>query len=267
MEDLTRIDPTGTARQFGYNAGDRLKSPEEMRREWADLMRGGVSAERVADNKAAREKSAPDLERQKPAPDPAPQSDQAKAQTRDHLAERTAWAERLRGFAADPVQEARREAEPVRTRERTPEPDMPAQPPEKERGGVVQKLRDFVRGWFEKAPRPDLPRDHAADRRHDVAGDRQAEHVRPPPAQTPTQEPARKAEPKLDQAPRPMPEQARPAERLTKRDFADELLAEARARLANQAPEQRAERERQADQSRGRGDGGRERTRHRHGLL
>ncbi len=140
--------------QFGYNAGDRLKSPEEMRREWADLMRGGVSADRVADNEAAREKSAPDLEQQKPAPDPAPQPGQAKAQNRDHLAERTAWAERLRGFAADPVQEARREAEPVRTRERTPEPDMPAQPPEKERGGIFQKLRDFVRGWFEKAPRP-----------------------------------------------------------------------------------------------------------------
>ena len=255
MEDLARIDPAGTARQFGYHTGDRLKSPEKMRREWADLMRGGVSAERVADNEAAREKSAPDLEQQKPAPDPAPQPGQAKAQTRDHLAERTAWAERLRGFAADPVQEARREAEPVRTRERSPEPGTPAQAPQKERGGVFQKLRDFVRGWFEKAPRPDPPRDHAADRRHDAAGDRQAEHVRPPPAQTPTQEPARK------------PEQARPAERLTKRDFADELLSEARARLANQAPEQRAERERQTDQSRGRGDGGRERTRHRHGLL
>ena len=249
--------------------GDRLKSPEEMRREWAGLMRAAsLSAERAADNEAAREKSAPDLERQKPAPDPAPQPDQAKAQTRDHLAERTAWAERLRGFAADPVQEARREAEPVRTRERTPEPGTPVQAPQKERGGVFQKLRDFVRGWFEKAARPDPPpRDRAADRRHDAAGDRQAEHVQPPPAQTPMQEPARKPEPKPEQARQPVPEQTRPAERLMKSDFADELLAEARARLATQTPEQRAERERQADPSRGRDDGGRERTRHRHGLL
>ncbi len=113
-----------------------------------------------------------------------------------------------------------------------------------------------MRGWFEATPQPTPSRDCAANRQYEVAGDRQAEHVRPVPA----------AEPKSDHG--QQPEKARPVERFTKRDFTDELLAEARARLASQTPEQLAERERlQAEQSRGRGDGSRERTRYRHSLL
>ena len=260
MEDLARIDPHGTARNFGHHAGDRLKSPEEMRREWADLMRGGVSAERVAETRHEAENS---------RTDPAPESSatQSRDQKPDPTAERTAWADRLRGFASEPAPESRREAESVLERERTRKPETPVQAPEKERVGLFQKLRDFVRSLFEPAPQPAPPRDRASDRGHDAAGDRQAEPVRSPPAQQPMQK-AATPEAQPDRSQQPEQEKARPAERLTKRDFADELLAEVRARLANQTPEQRAEREHpQADQSRGRGDGSRERTRHRHGLL
>jgi hypothetical protein len=212
------------------------------------------------------------------SPDPAPvhlntqSRSQANEQAPDHTAERTAWAERLRSLAAKPSQEARREAEPGRTRERTPEPGRPTQPPEKERGGLFHKLRDFVRGWFEAAPQPAPQPERAADRRHDAAGDRQPEPIQPRPAKQPAPqlqpEQARQPQAKPDRTQQPEQEAARPAERFTKRDFADELLAEARARLAKQTPEQQAERDRsQADQARGRGDGSRERTRYRHSLL
>ncbi len=259
MEDLARIDPVGTARSFGHHAGDRFKSPEEMRREWADLMRGGMSAEQATEVRHEADNSRAD-----PAPDVS--DAQSRDQAPDHTAERAIWAERLRGFASEPAPETRKEAEPVRERERTPKPDMPTQAPEKERMGLFQRLRNFVRGWFEAAPQPAAPRDNAGDREREAASDREAEHVRPSPARQPAQEPA--PQPETDRKQQPEQEMARPAERLIKRDFADELLAEARARLAKQTPEQRAERERsQAELSRGRGDGSRERTRHRHVLL
>jgi hypothetical protein len=256
LEDLARIDPIGTARNFGYEAGDRLKSPEEMRRDWAELMRSGVSPERTAE---VRDSASPD-----PAPVHTQGGDQTNEHKPDHTAERTAWADRLRGLAAKPAQEARMEAEPAPTRERTLEPGTPTHAPEKERGGLFQKLRDFVSGWFEAAPQLAPHPDRSADRRPDAAGDRQAEHVRLRPAQ----EQARKPEQQPDRTQQPEQKTTRPAERLTGRDFADELLAEARARLAKQTPEQQAERDRsQADQPRGRGDGSRELTRHRHSLL
>ena len=258
MEDLARIDPHGTARNFGHHAGDRLKSPEEMRREWADLMRGGVSAERAAEVQHEAESSHAD-------PQPGISPEQNPAQSPGPTAERMAWAERLRGFTSETASEGRREPEPVRARERTRQPEAPAQAPEKERVGVFQKLREFVRSWFEAKPHPTPPRDRAADRPREPAGERTNEHIRPPSAQQPARDPAPQQKPK----PTPQPEQAmaRPGERLAKRDFADELLAEARARLAKQTPEQRAERDLQAEQSRGRGDGSREHTRHHHSLL
>jgi hypothetical protein len=293
MEDLARIDPLGTEHNFGHHAGDRLKSPEEMRRDWADLMRGGVSAEQAA----ARDKAqAEDLDRdprtkkhgqdpepilttQEPKPKASPRLDRADARSPDPLAERTAWAERLRRFDATP--------EPVRKprRARAKQPDLAdakvagdspeatqrpsygadsgrdrpfragsASPaPENERGGLFKRLRAFVRGWWDSQPQSAPQPDRAADRRHEAAGDRQTEHVRPPPAPLP----------KPDRTPPPEQEKARPAERFAKRDFADELLAEARARLAKETPEQRAERE----QSRGQGDGSHERDRHHHSRL
>ena len=276
LDELAKTDPHGTARNFGYHRGDRLKSPEEMRREWADLMRGGVSADRAAENAAAWEKLAEDPA-QDPAPAPtpetAPQLDQAKAQSRDHLADRAAWAERLRGFAAEPAQEARREPEADRTHERTLKPEAPTQAPEIERGGVFQKLRDFVRGWFGAAPQPEPPR----DRRHDAAGERHGEHVRPAPA-----EPAQAQAQTQTQAPQPEAEPSRPAERF-RRNIAEELVqeglalqarvqAELAARRARETEAERAareqhEREAEADHSRGHGDGSRERTRYHHGLL
>lgn len=39
MDDLARTDPHGTARHFGHHAGDRLKTPEDMRREQAERLR------------------------------------------------------------------------------------------------------------------------------------------------------------------------------------------------------------------------------------
>jgi hypothetical protein len=293
MEDLARTDPLGTERNFGHHAGDRLKSPEEMRREWADLMRGG-SAERAAEHAAAWEKMearaanpSPAGARDSAAPDPAPkvspQPGQAGAPSRDPVAERAAWAERLRGFdRPDPAAEreawaarlrgfasesareavhgatpeAAREAEPDRTRDRKHQPEASPEVPEHERGGLFHRLREKARQWFKPAAQPEPLRDGAADRRHDAAGDRQEEHVRPPPAQQPVREPAR----------------PRPAQRV--RDVAAEILARGEARFqaerAAETPEQRQDRERlerEAEQSRGRGDGSRERTRYHHSPL
>lgn len=286
MEDLARIDPLGTERNFGHHAGDRLKSPEEMRREWADLMRGGISAERAAGNAAAWEQTdarvadpSPSPARDSAAPDPAPevspQPGQAGAQSRDPVAGRAAWAERLRGFdrpdpaaqreawaarlrgfASESAREAAREAEPNRTRDRKHQPEPSPDAPEHERGGLFHRLREKARQWFKPAAQPEPPRDGAADRRHDAAGDRQEDHVRPPPAQQPVREPAR----------------PRPAQRM--RDVAEEILARGEARFqaerAAETPGQRQERERlerEAEQSRGRGDGSRERTRYHHSPL
>lgn len=39
MEELARTDPHGMAARHGFHAGDRLKSPEDMRREWAERLR------------------------------------------------------------------------------------------------------------------------------------------------------------------------------------------------------------------------------------
>ena len=39
MEDLARTDPLGMAARHGFHAGDHLKTPEEMRREWAERAR------------------------------------------------------------------------------------------------------------------------------------------------------------------------------------------------------------------------------------
>ena len=39
MEDLARTDPLGMAARHGFHAGDRLKTPEDMRREMAERMR------------------------------------------------------------------------------------------------------------------------------------------------------------------------------------------------------------------------------------
>ena len=259
VEDLARLDPPEKARNFGHHPGDRLKSPEEMRREWADLMRDGVSADLTAEARHEAENSRTD-----PAPDFSVR--QGRGQKPDPTAERAAWADRLRGFASEPAPESRKEAEPVRARERTLKPARAAETPEKERVGIFRRLRDFVRGWFEVASRPAAPHDHSPDRGREAAGDRQAEQVRPSPALQPMQEQAPQPEP--NRTPQPEQERAYPAERLTKPDFTDELLAEAHARLAKQTPEQRAERDRlQAEPSRGRGDGSRERTRHHHSPL
>ena len=153
MEDLARTDPHGTARNFGHPAGDRLKSPEEMRREWADLMRGGRTADQMAAEwkqaeKDAAAERAPDASFNDQTPD-ARFTDPAK----DPAAERASWAERLRGFTAKSAPEARRDAEADRTHQPAPEPAPPAQAPEAERVGLFQRLRDYVRGWFETAPR------------------------------------------------------------------------------------------------------------------
>ena len=39
MEDLARTDPHGMAARHGFHAGDELKAPEDMRREWAARLR------------------------------------------------------------------------------------------------------------------------------------------------------------------------------------------------------------------------------------
>ncbi len=65
MEDLARIDPVGPARQFGHQAGDRLKSPEEMRREWAELMRGGCRPHRRPRRDGRQWKRVPQIQRRR----------------------------------------------------------------------------------------------------------------------------------------------------------------------------------------------------------
>ncbi len=82
VEDLARTDPLGTTRRSGEDAPAGLKSPEDMRREWAELMRGGP-AEQAPEASVAWDKA-----NKEPSPDPA--------------AARAAWAERLRGFDTSP---------------------------------------------------------------------------------------------------------------------------------------------------------------------
>ena len=90
MDDLARTDPHGTARHFGHHAGDRLKSPEDMRRE---------NAERLRSFAAEPTPEPPKMDR--PAADPSPEPAQDSASPdpgRERGRQRPTWTAQTEGW-------------------------------------------------------------------------------------------------------------------------------------------------------------------------
>ena len=237
LEEMAQTDPEGTAQRFGFRSGDRLVDPVEVRRQ-AD--------ERERQMQAAEDRQAVQAEaKTTPLPDPVAERAAWAAQLRkldaattpqaepeqplDPLAARAEWAARLRGFddAKTPKPEPEQAQTPGHTAERAAwammlrKLDMQAPQPGPERAAARDPVADRA-AWavqlrgFATVAVPDPVREAKPVQGRDVP-DRNPEGFQGPENGASGQESR-------------TPDAGRPS-----RDFADDVLDEARRKVAREA--------------------------------